>query len=281
MSKQSETANSLRVSGAQFNDQQMNQVVQNYTSGISGHVSKALSFADFGSPVDVTLGAEGPGGNEPNNLPSNPEYHVRIYQRGSAGSPGLEVYCNAPPEFDFQLQNEYEDFFGIMESRGGFLGDIGAGIGQSIAVAKTFGAGIQPRLFNVQVWAQTAPLELPITLNFKAIRSAQKDVVDQVKTLIQMCSPSSGSGSSMLHSPGPNIIQAISAVYNGHFMPERAISLRIGKKVTFSGLLLVSLQGKWANRFDKDGLPISAEVQATFRSFVPWSREEIAQAIFK
>lgn len=227
------------------------------------------------------------------NLPDNPNYWVRIYQLGT----GYDVVANSPQDFEFAYSNEWADMSTI--ASGGLLSGFG---GRVARLGKFFGSYTQSRLTNIQVWTGTKPLEFSLPLIFKAHSDPVKEVVEPVRDLVKMATPGGlfagtedssrqqksmldhlgmgGAGSTFLRSPGPNLVESVKALLAGHMMPNYAIYMRLGRRVTYPGLVITEIRGKWGNRFTREGWPISAELTVGFRTFTTWTRAEIANSLF-
>jgi hypothetical protein len=222
------------------------------------------------------------------NLTPNRNYRTTLAQKGT----NLSVTGNSPQDFDLQLQNDYVDLFTAFS---GNMGPVGlGGVASNIALgainaATVFGYGMAT-LATVQVWKGTHPLDFTLPLSIRAYSDPRTDVIDPLRALIQMASPSPAAAGAFLKSPGPTIADMVKAV-GGQFMGggasgftiggalanlNNAITMFFGTGVVVPGLIITGLHVKLSNRAErKTGLPIAAEATVSLRTCIAYSRDEV------
>ena len=124
---------------------------------------------------------------------------------------------------------------------------------------------------TLQVWNNTSPLSLQITVEFHRLsipgegdvdEVSGRNVVEAVKKICRIPLPEEGFGGN-LKPPGPSIIEGITGLQNNS--EEGSVTLRIGSFV-FPLLLLVSAVPQFSMYADSSGYPISCKVAMNFES---------------
>lgn len=185
---------------------------------------------------------------------TNTNYHVQIACAGM----GIELIADMPEEVTTQVGSEWEamlpsaiaDVARIFESGGKVIAGTGAVIQTN----------------TQQIWVNSSPIEIPLTLTFEAETSGFQDVVKPIRFLEKLTMPTIAFGGTTLLSPGPN--------RTGGGMEVRVV---IGKLLRLESAILVSAAGSFSSRMAADGYPISGRCDLTIRTDRVLSREQWAE----
>lgn len=211
--------------------------------------------------------------------PDNPMYNCIITQVGAENRQA--VGASAPPDFSFDIQNNFIDFSALFEAVAPNISRGGRAVGILAGAASTSGMYNQARIASFQLWGGTSPLVFPLQIEFKAFKDPVNEVIQPVRNLLWMASGESNGV--FLNSPSPSIADAIKALAsNGNFFTglKKSISVRIGK-FFLAGLVIENMSIQISNVADrKTGLPHSIKVSLSFKSIVSYSREEIFSAFY-
>lgn len=248
----------------------------------------------FGNPASLLTGTMQSG-----NLTTNPNYQVTLTQNGT----NLTVIGNAPQDFDFNLTNEYTSLMQLAGTFGVGTASVSNTAGNilkgSIGVATALGVG-QAKAGTVQVWNGTSPLEFTLPISFRAYSDPLADVINPLRMLIQMASPTSTVG--FLMSPGPSLADAFGSAFKSvassiesllggtantnsgaSFLSglNKAITLRFGSGIVVPGLIITGLHVKMGSRAARgSGLPISAEATVSLRTFMVFSQNDVLNMFY-
>jgi len=201
----------------------------------------------------------------PRRAIQNPNYKIEIAKfnnKSVAGKANNSAYdsilATIPEEIALNVQSEYEaryaNFFA--ESR----------IGQAVKEFQNLtGAGLFFQALTSQLWINSDPLELSLQLLFDAEEDAQKDVVDQVVKLQSWVMPTiDESDSNILYAPGPTPYDPNSG----------RVVVSIGRFLTLDSVIIPSVSATYKAAMDKNGQPISATVDVTFRTYITPHQQE-------
>lgn len=265
-------ATELAAQGAQTIFQRAGNVISNIPGlgAVKDFISKPIN-AQYGDDVLFGL-AQG-------YAPENPIYNCIITQVGAENRQA--VGASAPPDFSFDIQNNFIDFSALFEAVAPNISRGGKAVGILAGAASTTGMYNQARIASFQLWGGTAPLVFPLQIEFKAFKDPINEVIQPVRNLLWMASGESNGV--FLNSPSPSIADAIKALAsNGNFFTslKKTISVRIGK-FFLAGLVIENMSVQISNVADrKTGLPQSIKVSLQFKSIVSYSREEIFSAFY-
>jgi hypothetical protein len=223
------------------------------------------------------------------NLTSNTNYQVTLSQKG-----GDTVVGNSPQDFEFSLLNEYTSLLTLVGQVSSDipLGNIASAVVKGAVMGATiFGVGA-PIAASVQVWTGTNPMEFTLPISFRAYSDPQKDVINPLRTLIQMASPTRIM-SAFMQAPGPTLADAginlanVGSVLSNNsksgstgssFLTNlnKGITMQIGTGIIVPGLVITGLNIKVANRaYRKNGLPTFAEATVSLRTFVSYCQDDV------
>ena len=165
---------------------------------------------------------------------------------------GIEIVADMPEEVTTAVGSEWES---RLPSALPGVADI---------AAKTFlGSSPQIAAATQQVWVNSSPVEIPISLAFDAVTDAFEEVVKPARILESLAMPRYANG--FLFAPGPSIAGS---------GEDYGCELRIGRQFNQRGMILTSAQVSMSSRLEERGYPIAARVDCTFRTPRVMTNEE-------
>ncbi len=204
----------------------------------------------------------------PRSASKNPNYAIQIKKNsanpgtGDAKNTGWdEVIATMPEEIALSVQSEYEARYA------NFFAEtmLGRGIKDFQNIT---GAGLFFQALTQQIWINSDPVELQMQLNFDADEDAYRDVVLPVTKLQSWVMPELSSTDSMvLNSPAPTFKDGEAS---------RCI-VHVGRFFTLNSVVIPSVNATFKGAPDKNGQPISATVDITFRTLLTPHRNEFLQ----
>jgi hypothetical protein len=117
------------------------------------------------------------------------------------------------------------------------------------------------------VWRNSSGIELTLDMRFDAWSDSATDVLNPLEKLVAMYSPIRDG--LFLQPPGPTPAQYFSNNL------QMMITVMIGNALTIDNLIPTTLGWEFENRFDTNGNPMCALVQANFISYVIPSMTDI------
>lgn len=177
----------------------------------------------------------------------------------------LEIVADMPEEFSTAVAGEYES---LLPSN---LGSNFGAFGNSIeSASKIFaGSGGVEQGLSQQIWVNSSPLEISLSLHFDYQSDVLNDVVYPMRTLEMLAMPSSAGG--LLYAP--NGVRGIVGMLIGS---GSKINVSIGRQFTMQDAIFVNVQSTMDNRLSSSGWPIAGKSEITIRSPVVYSRENWA-----
>lgn len=182
----------------------------------------------------------------------NVNYHVQIVCAGM----GTELIADMPEEVSTQVGSEWE---ALLPSAISDVSRVFDSVGKAVA-----GTGAVLQYNTQQVWVNSSPIEIPLSLTFEAETSGFQDVVKPIRFLEKLTMPSMWAGG-ILISPGPNMAGG-----------GKEVRVVIGKLLTLPSAIIISAAGSFSSRLASDGYPISGKCDITIRTDRVLSREEWA-----
>lgn len=170
-------------------------------------------------------------------------------------SQGYEIVADMPEEFTTAVGSDWENR--LPNSLNSIEGLLKAGAGTSATVQIT----------TQQVWVNSSPVEIPITLVFDAVEDAYQEVVKPIRILESMAMPDYVGG--FLYAPGPSLWRSGA---------DYGCELFIGRQFHMNNMILVSVSASLATRLDEKGYPIAGRVDCTFRTPKVLSKSEWLEA---
>lgn len=219
---------------------------------------------------------------------ANSNYLARIFQvqGGSTGAQGALIARGYLPEtFNIGVSSEWSEPFASISA--GALGD---------AVQLLTNRKLVTQAMTMQMWQGTAPIRFNMRFHFVAYSDAYQDVVSPVESLIRLTVPFRATGG-VLVPPGPDVqwlqgignqldAQNVQSAYNLRFGSGQAntnssngtspkvintakgkISVAIGNFLYFDNVVVENVDAEFDTAFTSAGLPISARVDVTFKTF--------------
>lgn len=224
------------------------------------------------------------------NLTDNINYLVNI--RRDEGN--HNITANAQAVVQMNINNSWVNLLqalGFSGDSGGIVGAIGNGIN---ALQIFSGNTFLPEIATSQVWRGSQGLEIQTVMRFDAVNDAQLEVVDPIKSLISMYMPKRSGGmlggtlQNLLQNVFPNV--ASLAGNNNMFLEppgptpmefltgsavRKLVTITIGRNLVITGMIPTQLQYEMAQRYDKNGLPISAQATCSFISYTIPDRDKV------
>jgi len=142
---------------------------------------------------------------------------------------------------------------------------------------------------------------------------AKKDIHEKIQTLLQMVMPSGGGASGTLTSPGPKLVDISKAPASitdsektgfekmqdsltgflntgGEIIDfvtkadmsklKDNISLHIGRFIYYKSVVITDVDATMDTKFDYQGLPVRAQVNISFRTFLTPVKEDLSSMFF-
>lgn len=195
-----------------------------------------------------------------------PNYQMLIACPGQ----NIEIIVDMPEQLTLATQSDWE---AIMSAS--LAGAVDSGIGAIDSLWKGL-VGVAAKPFNVQhkalttqIWLGTAPIEIPLQIQFNAKTDATQDVFKPMAALTSLVLPNNGMGGLLLP-PGPLL---------GGFLGGYGVTVRIGRILVFQECIITSCQTTYDTRLDKSGIPISGEAEITIRTSTVIGRTDLLQAM--
>ena len=169
---------------------------------------------------------------------------------------GVEIIADIPEEFSTAVGSEWENRLPST------LPSLLEGFAKAVA-----GSSAQIQAATQQVWVNSSPIELPVSLIFDAIEDPFREVVEPIRLLESWAMPEIAAG--FLHAPGPPIWGS---------SRDYGCSVRVGRQFWLPDMVLISAQSTMSTRLDAKGDPIAGRIDCTFRSSRVLSRDEWLRA---
>ena len=135
-----------------------------------------------------------------------------------------------------------------------------------------------------QIWMGTSPLDFTINLRFEAINDPAKEVLEPCRELQRMILPYTKGkyGDKLLmFPPGPLATGGIRAWFRGTSQTEgEIISVRIGKLLKMSRVIIRDINHTFMNRFEEGGNPMSANVAIHFQTFEVLTKNSLEDELY-
>lgn len=189
----------------------------------------------------------------------NPNYFVHI----TCDSLGLEILADLPEEFTTAVGSEYESL--LPSHLSNYFGRYAAAFEATSKVVG--GTSSLSQALSQQIWVNSSPIELTLSLQFDAQSDPLKEVVYPMRALEMLVMPTKKGG--ILYSPGPNR----GALLGG----STEINVTIGNHLlVIPNAIFISVSSTMDSRMTAEGYPISGKSDVQIRSSVVLSREDWA-----
>lgn len=170
-----------------------------------------------------------------------------------------------PEEFQFGVESEWDSPF-----------DKGGGTGSQVLSA--VGLSTKTTVRSSQVWSGSSPVTISMPIDFIAVNNSRNEVVRPIRTLMKMALPGGIEkfGSTFLDPPGPTIVDTIDAYKDSTSLVRGdIITVRIGRFIRFTHVVILQVQPSWSGKLSVDGLPMQAKVDIGFRTFTTLTKNQL------
>jgi hypothetical protein len=173
---------------------------------------------------------------------TNKNYHVIIRCPGQ----GVEITADMPEEVATAVGSEWENKLPSS------LADFSAGLNS--AAKNILGTSAQLQYATEQVWVNSSPIELPLTLVFDAVdKGGYEEVIRPIRVLESLTMPMIGWGG-ILYAPGPGSGNSLGCI------------VQVGRQMQVPDMILISAQSSFSSRLDSKGHPIAGRIDCVFRT---------------
>ena len=197
---------------------------------------------------------------------NNPNYMCQI----SCNGHGLDILADLPENLNLGVQSDWES--PLPSTLAGMLDRVTGGAASSIANA--IGTSPQSQHMSYQMWMGTTPIEIPLTLQFDADKSALEDVYRPIVAIMQMVLPINGGGG-LLYPPGPK--GGLVGAFGGR--EGYGVTVRVGRMMLFPDCIISSASQTFDSRLDAAGFPIAGTVECTFRTSIVYGTADFLTAM--
>ena len=168
---------------------------------------------------------------------SNTDYVVVI----KSSNPAAEIVANIPEELSIAVGGEYE---ARLPSS---IADISATAGRIVGVAGKTNAVYQ---WNTEeIWMNSTPIEIPLTLLFDAETNAFEDVFRPMKILEALTLPTILGGWLISPMAGSN-----------------RVTVTVGRQLQIVDAIIQSVASTYSTRLDHNGYPIAGQCEVTIKT---------------
>lgn len=133
-----------------------------------------------------------------------------------------------------------------------------------------------------QVWMGTSPLDFTINLRFEAINDPVNEVLEPCRELQRMILPYTKGkygDKFLMFPPGPLAVGGIRKALGASDEGE-IISIRIGKLLRMSRVVIRDINHTFMNRFEEGGNPVSANVAIHFQTFEVLTKNSLESELY-
>lgn len=134
-----------------------------------------------------------------------------------------------------------------------------------------------------QVWMGTSPLDFTINLRFEAINDSASEVLEPCRELQRMILPyTTGKYGDkwLMLPPGPLIAGKTLGEVIGASAKGEIITVRIGKLLKMSRVIIRDINITFMNRFEEGGNPISANAAIHFQTFEVLTKNSLEKELY-
>ena len=222
----------------------------------------------------------------------NKNYSVFITKNGTDGTDPVAIELTIPETFTLTVSSTFDQPF----SQGASDSKLGT------ATKVLSGRALTSQAMSAQVWSGSSPISMSMDFQLLAQHSSVNDVHTIIEQLLTLAMPSGKNG--LLKPPGPvyaedvagkvvsGIEDMMSAADSGNSdaattespempaVPAGTTSLEIGSYLLLDSIAIESVSPTWSSLFDKNGLPIRADVSIAFKTYYMPVVEDL-QTMFK
>ena len=197
------------------------------------------------------------------------------------GQPATEyIRAQLPSEVQLNVESSWSSPFA----------DLGGGLAGSLLALG--GVSLRHRGASVQVWDGSTPIEMTVPLELVAEFDATVEILDVARKLMRLAAPSTLDGSGRFDPPGPALGDLIGFVAEyaektgvltrdevkrglGALGGSEWISVQLGKFLLIQPVVLINVSPVFKTILDKEGRPMRARIDITFRTFQTPDKAEI------
>ena len=159
----------------------------------------------------------------------------------------------------------------------------------------------QMPLQGAQIWQSTDPIDFDFSIHLDMYSSGYKDVVEPAMKLVKCCLPKKADSMNVgsdtlgvnlkiktLIPPGPNfqdIFNATETTVNGFNINNKdssgVFTITVGDYITFSNVIITSVQPTFSSLMDDDGYPTSCDIDISMSTMEIATVDMIDSALLK
>lgn len=150
------------------------------------------------------------------------------------------------------------------------------------AVLAATGRALITKWGSRQIWTGTSPLDFTLNLRFEAINDSEKEVLAPCRELQRMILPytrGAHGNQVLMLPPGPLAIGSIRK-FLGAADEGEIISIRIGKFMTMSKVIILEVNHNIKNRWEEGGNPVSADVSVHFQTYEVLTKNSLEDELY-
>lgn len=201
----------------------------------------------------------------------NSNYICHIYTQGS-NNEKRSIRLPIPEEFNFALATQFSQPWAQGFSQNTFMKNLNT-------LGSITGAGVSvTQSQTLQVWQGTSEVNFQLTFELVANRDPYEEVVQPIKDLLWLMLPGTTNegGKGLLVPPGPSIDVTNVASWLSLRIPfKNEITLDIGNFIRFDSVVIENVNHVFDAHFISSGLPTSARVDVSFKTFVAPVKNDI------
>lgn len=206
---------------------------------------------------------------------TNPAYWVLI--KSNANGRPFEVLLDMPEQISTSASSEWESRlpYNLFQN---LLSELPLG---GLISQGAYAAGLNNiyQDLSYQMWTDSSPIEINMSLLLDAEDNAYKDVWVPLMILSGAVLPiggdanNTGSGGGLLGMLDRNLLRPPGPL-NGDPNSEGAVHLHIGKQMYFLDCIMTTGTPQWDSRLASDGYPIAGQLDVTFRTSKIYGRND-------
>lgn len=178
---------------------------------------------------------------------TNPDYFIHI----KCPTKNVNIIADLPEQVSIAVASDWENRL-ASSTLGDFVAAAPSSVGTNAAV----------QFATEQLWMNTSPIDIPVSLLFDAETNAFNEVHKPMTLLESLTLPTS-LGNGILVTPGPTVSNSVSSI-NGY--SGNPVSITIGRQITLSSCIVVSVSNTYDSKLAADGYPISGQSEITIRT---------------
>lgn len=268
-----EVADGMRMAGRNVPDVNLgrssNQIMSTNYSGISPQDIFGI-FTRSGIYAPIVRCGTLPEQSE--DVP--PEHKIEIIDRKADSQESLFViYAVLQDETSLSVESEWEPFLPIEQGLTNLV---------NVATQAVAHKALVTRFSTRRIWKGTQPISITLRMKFEAISDPENDVILPTMRLQQLALPSVGNvkfaGITPVTPPGPSPFKL--PIQGAPEDRGEEITIKIGRFLTFSSVIVKSASVTYATRVDKQGRPLSAKADMVFQTYEIYTKEQLRDSYY-